>query len=133
MAALKVSVLEDKPDGASNVTSGATGASTPPPWNRAKKKSVFVPDGSAFVSVTAPGSPRPNVAEGGWKVPTSVCATSGDVTTMRRVTDFSGSSSLDPQVLNILWRSPELHYTGDVGNLLYPDDVDPAHPEFEER
>lgn len=69
----------------------------------------------------------------GWKVPTSVCATSGDVTTMRRVTDFSGPSNLDPQVLNILWRSPELHYTGDIGSLLYPDDVDPAHPEFEER
>lgn len=69
----------------------------------------------------------------GWKVPTSVCATSGDVTTMRRVADFSGPSNLDPQVLNILWRSPELHYTGDIGSLLYPDDVDPAHPEFEER
>lgn len=69
----------------------------------------------------------------GWQVPTSVCATSGDVTTMRRVADFSGPSNLDPQILNVIWRSPELHYTGDVGNLLYPDDVDPAHPEFEER
>lgn len=69
----------------------------------------------------------------GWRVPTSVCATSGDVTTMRRVVDFPGGSTLDPQVLNILWRSPELHYTGDIGSLLYPDDVDPAHPEFEER
>ncbi|MCT6719430.1 hypothetical protein [Acidovorax sp. K2F] len=69
----------------------------------------------------------------GWRVPSSVCVTSGDVTTMRRATDFSGPSNLDPQVLNILWRSPELHYTGDIGSLLYPDDVDPAHPEFEER
>lgn len=69
----------------------------------------------------------------GWRVPTSVCATSGDVTTMRRVVDFFGGSTLDPQVLDILWRSPELHYTGDIGSLLYPDDVDPAHPEFEER
>ena len=69
----------------------------------------------------------------GWRSPIRVCATSGDVTTMRRVADFSGPSNLDPQVLNILWRSPELHYTGDIGSLLYPDDVDPAHPEFEER
>lgn len=69
----------------------------------------------------------------GWRVPIRVCATSGDVTTMRRVVDIFGSSYIDPQFSNILWRSPELHYTGDIGSLLYPDDVDPAHPEFEER
>lgn len=69
----------------------------------------------------------------GWRVPTSVCATDGDITTMRRVVDFSGPSNLDPQVLNVLWRSPELHYTGDVLSPMYLDDVDPAHPEFEER
>lgn len=69
----------------------------------------------------------------GWRAPIRVCATSGDVTTMRRVVDLFGSSNIDPQWSNILWRSPELHYTGDIGSLLYPDDVDPAHPEFEER
>lgn len=69
----------------------------------------------------------------GWQVPTSVCATGGDAATMRRLVDFSGLSTLDPQVMNILWRSPEIHYTGDINSPLYPDDVDPAHPEFEER
>ena len=66
-------------------------------------------------------------------MPIRVCATSGDVTTMRRVVVISSRSNIDPQWSNILWRSPELHYTGDIGSLLYPDDVDPAHPEFEER
>ena len=66
-------------------------------------------------------------------MPISVCATGGDAATMRRLVDFSGLSTLDPQVMNILWRSPEIHYTGDINSPLYPDDVDPAHPEFEER